>query len=208
MRERCCRPAAHRGSRTEAFCALPNEGIVNETRGILRRRWGGTVRQRTDAVPPEDHLAYLRPATIRHAPCCLSTHPAVVEHAAFDAVESQNTMLRRTKDLQDLAIGEVKALRFINEPWATRHLVVAAASWLSSRKALISSNAAAKPDWAKRTATVRLTPDALAHVPWHDPCLPLARGMQMAGHRHCMNRGYWPDMAHEPESVLPIHADG
>ncbi len=37
-------------------------------------------------------------------PGILSIGPALVEHNAMETVESQNTMLLQTKDLQDLAI--------------------------------------------------------------------------------------------------------
>jgi len=57
-----------------------------------------------------------------------------VERPALQTIESQNTMLCTTKDLQDLAIkakdgatdstiGEVKNLYFTDEAWAIRYLV-------------------------------------------------------------------------------------
>jgi len=60
--------------------------------------------------------------------------PAYVERAAFQTIESQNTMLCTTKDLQylaieaqngatDSAIGDVKDLYVDDEAWAIRYLV-------------------------------------------------------------------------------------
>jgi hypothetical protein len=47
-------------------------------------------------------------------------------------------MQRKTKDLQNLAIGNVKDPFFDGEAWTLRHLVVEAGSRLPSRKELIS----------------------------------------------------------------------
>lgn len=94
-------------------------------------------------------------STLRHA--TVPNDPALAGRPAGYTLESPNTMLRQTKDLQNLAIvgsdsatertiGDVEDLYFDDEAWAIRYLVVDAGSWLSRRKVLISPIAAGKPD--------------------------------------------------------------
>jgi len=97
-------------------------------------------------------------------------------------LESQNAMLRKTKDLLDLAIGatdgtigEVDDLYFDDESWAVRYLVVDAGSWLSSRKVLISPIAAGKPDWENKLLPVSLTREQVKNSPDIDTEMPVTR---------------------------------
>ncbi|OGB34697.1 MAG: hypothetical protein A3B67_18240 [Burkholderiales bacterium RIFCSPHIGHO2_02_FULL_66_10] len=68
------------------------------------------VRQRTDDALTDAHLGPPYPGLQPMGPCtcCGCIDRAHFPRAAFTTAESQNTMLRLTKDLQALAIGEVR----------------------------------------------------------------------------------------------------
>ena len=91
-------------------------------------------------------------------------------------------MLRSVKDLDALAveatdgvIGHVKDFYFDDTSWVIRYLVVETASWLSSRKVLISPISIGHPDWTRRTLPVKITKEQVRNSPDIDTEKPVSR---------------------------------
>lgn len=107
-------------------------------------------------------------------------------------------MLYQTKDLQvltvdatDGTIGDVKDIYFDDEAWAIRYLVVETGTWLSSRKVLISPNAAGKPDWAAKLLPVSLTREQVRNSPNIDTDMPVTRQHEIEYHDYFSYSYYW-----------------
>lgn len=91
-------------------------------------------------------------------------------------------MLRNLHDLQDFVIGaidgdigQVKDFYLDDQAWVIRYLVVETASWLSSRKVLISPIAIGHSDWQERILPVSITREQVKNSPDIDTDKPVSR---------------------------------
>ena len=91
-------------------------------------------------------------------------------------------MLRSIKDLDRLAveatdgaIGHVKDFYFDDSAWVVRYLIVETASWLFSRKVLISPISMGRPDWGAKTLPVSITREQVKNSPEIDTKKPVSR---------------------------------
>ena len=105
-------------------------------------------------------------------------------------------MLRSLNDLEGYAIratdgliGHVQDFYFDDETWVVRYLVVEAATWLSSRKVLISPVAIGQPNWTDKILPVWITREQVKHSPEIDTDKPVSRQHEM---EYFGYYGYYP----------------
>jgi sporulation protein YlmC with PRC-barrel domain len=105
-------------------------------------------------------------------------------------------MLRSLNDLEGYAIratdgliGHVQDFYFDDETWVVRYLVVEAATWLSSRKVLISPVAIGQPNWTDKVLPVSITREQVKNSPDIDTDKPVSRQHEM---EYFGYYGYYP----------------
>jgi hypothetical protein len=80
----------------------------------------------------------------------------------------------------DGEIGHIRTFLFDDQSWRVRYLVVDVGHWLEGREVVLPTESLERPDWSKKTCSVRLTKEQVRNSPDIDTEKPVSRQQETA----------------------------